>query len=81
MKFVKTVVTGVGQRAKELIKEGKLSNNEILEIVKKEHPLRKTTYSCIAWYRNDIKKQVALQDTSAADAWAASEMPSTTSVE
>lgn len=56
MKIVKTVITGVGSRAKELILTTSLTNNEILEIVRKEHPLRKTTYACIAWYRNDLKK-------------------------
>ena len=81
MKIVKTVVTGVGQRARQLIAEGNLSNKEILEIVRQEHPMRKTTYACIAWYRNDAKKPTIKIDTSAADAWAASEMPSTTDVE
>ena len=68
MKVVKTVVTGVGSRVRELVKEGK-SNNEILEIVRKENPLRKTTYSCIAWYKNDIKKKAKLVDDSVGDEW------------
>jgi len=58
MKKVKTVVTGVGARIRELIKEGKLSNNEILELVRKEHPLRKTTYACVAWYQSKMRKEV-----------------------
>ena len=78
---VKTVVTGVGARIRELIQEGKLSNKEILEVVRKEHPLRKTTYACVAWYQSDLRKKAKEVDTSAADAWAASEMPSTTDVE
>lgn len=57
MKKVKTVVTGVGSRIRELIKEGKLSNNEILELVRKEHPLRKTTYACVAWYQSKMRKE------------------------
>ena len=66
MKIVKTVVMGVGSRVRELVNEGK-SNNEILEIVRKENPLRKTTYSCIAWYKNDIKKKAKLVDDSVGD--------------
>lgn len=57
MKVVKTIRTNVGQEVKELLQTTSLSNNEILEIVKRNHPLRKTTYSCIAWYRNDLKKK------------------------
>ena len=74
MKIVKTTVTNVGSRVKELIKETKLSNNEILELVRKENPLRKTTYSCIAWYRNDIKKSQALVDTSVQDEYMKNEL-------
>jgi len=70
---VKTVVTGVGARIRELIQEGKLSNKEILEVVRKEHPLRKTTYACVAWYQSDLRKKAKEVDTSAADAWAESE--------
>ena len=73
MKVVKTVVTGVGGRVRELIKEGK-SNNEILEIVRKENPLRKTTYSCIAWYKSDEKKKAVVVDDSAGDEWEKSEI-------
>jgi hypothetical protein len=54
---VKTVITGVGARIVELIKEGKLSNKEILEVVRAEHPLRKTTYACVAWYQTKLKKE------------------------
>ena len=68
MKVVKTVVTGVGGRVRELIKEGK-SNNEILEIVRKENPLRKTTYACIAWYKSDEKKKAVVVDDSVGDEW------------
>lgn len=74
MTKVKTVVTGVGSRIKELIKEGKLTNKEILELVRQEHPLRKTTYACVAWYQSKLRKEAAeAPDTSAADAWAKAE--------
>lgn len=77
MKKVKTVVTGVGSRIKELIKTTNLSNQQILEIVRKEHPLRQTTYACVAWYQSDLRKKAKAaaeaQDTSAADAWAEAE--------
>lgn len=56
---VKTVVTGVGSRIVELIREGKLSNKEILEVVRKENPMRKTTYACVAWYQSKLKKEAS----------------------
>jgi len=55
-KVVKTVKTGVGVRVKELLEEGTLTSKEIVELVNKENPLRKTTYACVAWYKNDMKK-------------------------
>lgn len=69
MKKVKTVVTGVGSRIKELIQTTNMTNNEILELVRKEHPLRKTTYACVAWYQSDLRKKAKAQDTSAQEAW------------
>ena len=56
IKVVKTVKTGVGTRVKELLKAGELTSKEIVELVNKENPLRKTTYACVAWYKNDMKK-------------------------
>mgnify|MGYP001420219263 CR=1 FL=1 len=53
---VKTVVTGVGSRIVELIRAGELSNKEILARVRAEHPARKTTYACVAWYQSKLKK-------------------------
>lgn len=53
---VKTVVTGVGSRIVELIREGKLDNKAILAQVRAEHPMRKTTYACVAWYQSKLKK-------------------------
>ena len=56
IKVVKTVKTGVGVRVKELLEAGELTSKEIVELVNKENPLRKTTYACVAWYKNDMKK-------------------------
>ncbi len=46
----------VGQRARQLILEGKLDNKGILEQIKKEYPNAKTSIACIAWYKSDLKK-------------------------
>jgi hypothetical protein len=48
--------TGVGSRCKELIKTG-LGNKDVLVKIKEEFPMNNTTYSCIAWYRNDMKQK------------------------
>ena len=48
--------TGVGARCKELIKSG-LGNKDVLVKIKEEFPLNNTTYSCVAWYRNDMKQK------------------------
>jgi hypothetical protein len=48
--------TGVGSRCKELIKSG-LGNKEVLIKIKEEFPMNNTTYSCVAWYRNDMKQK------------------------
>lgn len=55
MKVVKTVKTGVGQQILQHIADGVLSNKEILAKVLEDNPLRKTTYSCVAWYQSQIK--------------------------
>jgi hypothetical protein len=49
-------VTGVGARCKALIKSG-LGNKDVLTQVKAEFPQNNTTYSCIAWYRNDMRQK------------------------
>ena len=46
---------GVGAFAKNLILEG-LSNKDVLAKVHEHYGNAKTTYACIAWYRNDMKK-------------------------
>ena len=74
MKKVKTEVTGVGSRIIELIKEGKLSNKEILEVVRSENPVRKTTYSCVAWYQSKLKKESLEVDTTSQDEYMKQEM-------
>lgn len=48
--------TGVGARCKELIKTG-LGNKDVLAKIKEEFPMNNTTYSCVAWYRNDMKQK------------------------
>ena len=60
MAKVKTVVTGVGGRIVELIREGQLDNKAILAKVRAEHPLRKTTYACVAWYQSKLRKEAAV---------------------
>ena len=51
----KTTKTGVGARIIELILEGELSSKEIVAKVCDENPERKTTYSCVDWYKSKIK--------------------------
>ena len=46
---------GVGQFIRKLIGEG-LSNKAILEIVHEQYGNKNTTYACVAWYRNKMKK-------------------------
>ena len=46
---------GVGQFIRKLISEG-LSNKDILAIVHEQYGNKNTTYACVAWYRNKMKK-------------------------
>lgn len=46
---------GVGQFIRKLISEG-LGNKAILEIVHEQYGNKNTTYACVAWYRNKMKK-------------------------
>lgn len=46
---------GVGQFIRKLIAEG-LGNKEILSIVHEQYGNKNTTYACVAWYRNKMKK-------------------------
>lgn len=46
---------GVGQFIRKLISEG-LSNKDILNIVHEQYGNKNTTYACVAWYRNKMKK-------------------------
>lgn len=48
--------TGVGARCRALIAE-RLGNKEVLAKIKEEFPMNNTTYSCVAWYRNDMKQK------------------------
>ena len=46
---------GVGQFIRKLIAEG-LGNKAILDIVHEQYGNKNTTYACVAWYRNKMKK-------------------------
>jgi len=46
---------GVGAFVKKLIAEG-LTNTAILKIVHEQYGNTNTTYACVAWYRNKMKK-------------------------
>lgn len=50
---------GVGTFIKNLITEG-LGNKEILAIVHEQYGNAQTTYACVAWYRNKMKKTSAV---------------------
>ena len=56
---------GVGQLVRKLIADG-LGNTEILKIVHEQYGNKNTTYACVAWYRNKVKKTTALTAKSAA---------------
>lgn len=56
---------GVGLFIRKLISEG-LSNKAILEIVYEQYGNKNTTYACVAWYRNKMKKAGAVQAKSSA---------------
>ncbi len=58
---------GVGVFIRNLIAEG-LGNKQILDIVHEQYGNKHTTYACVAWYRNkmkktgqDVKKSTALE--------------------
>ena len=46
---------GVGAFVRKLIAEG-LTNTAILKIVHEQYGNTNTTYACVAWYRNKMKK-------------------------
>lgn len=46
----------IGRMIAEAIVAGALTNEQILEAVKKERKDAKTTYGCIAWYRSAARK-------------------------
>ena len=46
---------GVGAFVRKLIAEG-LTNTAILKIVHEQYGNKNTTYACVAWYRNKMKK-------------------------
>jgi hypothetical protein len=48
--------TGVGDFIRECITSG-LKNVDILKLVAEKYTNNNTTYACVAWYRNDMKKK------------------------
>jgi len=56
---------GVGQLVRKLIADG-LTNTAILKIVHEQYGNKNTTYACVAWYRNKVKKNQALTAKSTA---------------
>ena len=50
----------IGRQIADEIVKGKMSNDEILEAVKKAHK-SKTTYACVAWYRSHARKDGAVE--------------------
>ena len=48
--------TGVGDFIRECITSG-LKNVDILKLVEEKYTNNNTTYACVAWYRNDMKKK------------------------
>jgi len=47
----------IGQLANHLILNSTKSNKEILEIILQQFPEAKTSMSCIAWYKSDLRKK------------------------
>jgi hypothetical protein len=56
---------GVGKMVRELIQDG-LTNTEILKRVHSEYGNTNTTYACVAWYRNKVKKSTEMKTVSKA---------------
>jgi len=50
----KEKVPGVGDLAKQLLREGK-TNKEVLEAIKLQFPDAKTSMSSVNWYRNNLR--------------------------
>jgi hypothetical protein len=57
---------GVGIFIKKLIVQGK-GNKEILALVHEAFGNKNTTYACVAWYRNKMKKTGAVKKSSPAE--------------
>lgn len=55
---------GVGLFIRKLIADG-MANKDILKIVHEQYGNKNTTYACVAWYRNKMKKvaQAKVQST------------------
>lgn len=56
---------GVGQFIRKLIGDG-MANKDILKVVHEQYGNKNTTYACVAWYRNKMKKAAHAKTQSAA---------------
>ena len=56
---------GVGQLVRKLIADGML-NKDILKVVHEQYGNTNTTYACVAWYRNKMKKNAVAKAQSSA---------------
>ncbi len=56
---------GVGKVVRKMIQDG-MSNKDIQVKLEELYGNNKTTYACIAWYRNKMKKDGTVQKTSSA---------------
>ena len=56
---------GVGMFVRKLIAQG-MSNKDILKEVHEAYGNTQTTYACVAWYRNKMKKAQQVQKTTSA---------------
>lgn len=59
---------GVGLFIKHRIAQG-MSNKDILALVHEQYGNKNTTYACVAWYRNKMKKAGAVQQVKTNVEW------------
>ena len=64
----KTKNEGVGIFIRKLIDEG-LGNKAILDIVHEQYGNSNTTYACVAWYRNKMKKAGTVKQVATSLDW------------
>lgn len=59
MSYIKMENEKIGQYVQRLMTTTQLTNVEVLTQVKEQFQDAKTTMSCIAWYKSDLKKKKA----------------------